>query len=234
MTVLDHPKYTGLVSSFIIHAAVIAVVVLIAYAQRESLQMYGRGGTYQIDMLGGGVSSEVNSVDPLAGDEPKDAAVNPDAAQAQQTEAGGDGGGLLAGADTSGLRGQYVEQTLHVRIRYPAGWSFMDQNRKRKLDGITFLGAPTTSGAIPYVHLDVQEKYIFNPSKYKQKSEQKNYTMYYNDAEVLEGQCTQTIYIRTETDEDYAIKLIVKGEDAFKEFQPLFFGMIKTFRFGEN
>ncbi len=231
---LFNPKYTGLASSVLLHAAIVSVIVLTAAMHTDSDHMYGRGGNYQVDMMGGGPGADERNVIPPS-DEKAQEQPDADASTGQktaQTEQAGDGGGLLAGIDTMGLPGQYAEPTLHVRMRYPIGWSFMDQNKKNKLDGVTFLGPPTTSGVIPYVHVDVQEKYMFNPSKYNMKSEEKNYTMYFNPPEMLEGQYAQTIYIRTESEQDYSIKLIVKGEADFKEFQPVFLAMIKTFKFG--
>lgn len=232
---LFNPKYTGLASSVLFHAAIIAAVVLTAAFHGDSDHMYGRGGNYQVDMMGGGLGTDDKNVTPPSDEKTQQEQPDADASNTQNSanaEHAGDGGGLLAGIDTLGLPGQYAEPTLHVRIRYPVGWSFMDQNKKNKLDGVTFLGPPTTSGAIPYVHVDVQEKYMFNPSRYNMKSEEKNYVMYFNAPEVLEGQFTQTIYIRTESEQDYSIKLIVKGEADFKEFQPVFLAMIKTFKFG--
>jgi len=232
MSAFKNPKYTGIIGSLLLHAVVIAAFILATTMRSDSDGMLGRGGNYQVDMMGGGVGDANNQITPPKDEQQlKDADANT-GLPTTQTEQTGDGGGLLAGIDTSGLPGQYVEETLHVRIRYPVGWSFMDQNKKNKLDGVTFLGTPTSTGVIPYIHIDVQEKFMFNPDRYKRKSEEKNYTMYYNDPELLEGQYTQTIYIHTETDEDYAIKLIVKGESDFREFQPVFFAMIKTFKYG--
>ena len=232
---LYNPKYTGLISSVVFHTAIVVAIVVMAAFHSDSDHMYGRGGNYQVDMMGGGIGEDDKTIVPPVNEKPSGEQPDADASTAQSTvhpEQAGDGGGLLAGIDTTGLPGQYAEPTLHVRIRYPVGWSFMDQNKKNKLDGVTFLGPPTTSGVIPYVHVDVQEKYMFNPSRYNMKSEEKNYVMYFNAPEVLEGQFTQTIYIRTETEQDYSIKLIVKGEADFKEFQPVFLAMIKTFKFG--
>jgi hypothetical protein len=232
---LVNPKYAGLVSSLLLHSVIVFAIILAVAIHGDSDQMYGRGGNYQVDMLGGGFGTEEKSIVPPSDEKTPEEQPDADASTGQtdaKPEQIGDGGGVLAGLDTTGLPGQYAEPTLHVRIRYPVGWSFMDQNKKNKLDGVTFLGPPTTSGAIPYIHVDVQDKYIFNPSRYKMKSEEKNYIMYFNGPEMLEGQYTQTIYIRTETEQDYSIKLIVKGESDFREFQPVFLAMIKTFKFG--
>jgi len=134
--------------------------------------------------------------------------------------------------DTTGLRNIYSEKTLNVRIKYPAGWTFIDQNVKKKLDGVTFWGLADIYDPPPYIHLEVKEKYLFNPSRYKYSEEMDDYTIFYNDPEETADQYTQIIYIRTNDDEDYSLKLIMKGKDAFKTFQPVFFGMLKTFKFG--
>ncbi len=137
-------------------------------------------------------------------------------------------------SDTTELNQIYEEPTLNVSIRYPAGWTFIDQNVKKKLDAVTFMSAKGNYNPPPYVHLEVKEKYLFNPSRYQHKMKLKNYTAYYNEPEEMAGQVQQIFYIRTDTDEDYSIKLIMKGKLAFKTFQPQFFGMIKTFRFGNS
>jgi len=134
--------------------------------------------------------------------------------------------------DTSSLNNVYSEKTLNVSIKYPAGWAYMDQNRKNKLDGVTFMAAAGTIKPPPYVHLAVQTKDMFIESRYKYNIKTWNYTAYYNDPEEMAGQVSQIFYIRTETDEDYSIKFIMQGIDNFKVFQPVFFGMVKTFKFG--
>jgi len=134
--------------------------------------------------------------------------------------------------DTSSLNNVYSEKTLNVSIKYPAGWAYMDQNRKNKLDGVTFMAAAGTIKPPPYVHLAVQSKDMFIESRYKYNIKTWNYTAYYNDPEEMAGQVSQIFYIRTETDEDYSIKFIMQGMDNFKVFQPVFFGMVKTFKFG--
>jgi len=137
-------------------------------------------------------------------------------------------------SDTTRLTQIYRESTLNVRIKYPLGWSFLDQNVKNKLDGVTFLGPAIGDKTPPYVHIEVNEKYLFNPSRYKYKVNTDKYEMYYNDPEEIENQVTQIVYIRTGADEDYSVKLIVEGMATFNEYQPVFFGMIKTFKFGNR
>jgi hypothetical protein len=135
-------------------------------------------------------------------------------------------------ADTTSLNNVYSEKTLNVNIKYPAGWTFIDQNVKNKLDGVTFWGLTNVYNPPPYIHLEVKEKYLFNPSRFKYNKEYDDYVIYYNDPEEMADQFTQIIYIRTEDDEDFSLKLIMKGKENFRIFQPVFFGMLKTFDFG--
>jgi hypothetical protein len=139
-----------------------------------------------------------------------------------------------ANADTSNLKQVYSESTLNVSIRYPFGWTYIDQNVKNKLDGVTFWSADARFDPPPYVHLEVKEKYLFNPRRYSYSMKLKDAVAHYNEPSELQGQVSQEFYIRTETNEDYSIKLIMNGETNFKLFQPEFFGMIKTFRFGKS
>lgn len=138
------------------------------------------------------------------------------------------------GFDSTGLSQVYQESTLKVRLNYPSGWVYMDQQRKRKLDGITFWASAGSYNPPPYIHVEVVEKYIFNPEQYRYKYDFERFTGYYNDPVELENQVSQIIYIRTGDDEDYSIKLIMNGREAFKEFQPVFFAMVKSFRFGNS
>jgi hypothetical protein len=146
--------------------------------------------------------------------------------------AGGSGGFLDGTADTSSLASVYAESTRNVSLRYPTGWKFLDQNVKSKLDGVTFWYGGGDINPPPYIHLEVVEKYLFNEKNYKYKSDQGHHVFYYNDPVELSGQVSQIIYVRTETGEDYTIKLIIQGWDAFTAFKPVFYGIIKTFRFG--
>ena len=138
------------------------------------------------------------------------------------------------GNDTSGLEQFYSEKTLNVKIKYPLGWTFIDQDRHNRLDGVTFWANNGIFNPPPYIFLEVKEKYLFNPSRYKFSTKLANSVAWYNDPEELEGQVSQVFYIRTETDEDYSIKLIMNGKDTFIAFQPIFFGMIKSFNFGKS
>ncbi len=139
-----------------------------------------------------------------------------------------------ANADTTSLEQVYSEPTLKVRLKYPNGWTYIYQDVKNKLDGVTFWDANSTISPPPYVHLEVKGKDIFNPKRFKYKKEMNSYTVYYNDPEELEEQVSQIFYFRTETDEDFSMKLIIKGKENFKILQPKFFGMLKTFRFGNT
>jgi hypothetical protein len=140
---------------------------------------------------------------------------------------------LFWNADTVGLQNTYNESTLDVEIKYPYGWTFLDQNAKNRLDGVTFWGSTNLYNPPPYIHLEVMDKYLFNPAKFKYNSEFENYIIYYNDPEEMSNQFTRLLYIRTETDVDYELKLIMKGKEQFESFEPLFFGMVKSFSFGD-
>ncbi|MGE5399078.1 MAG: hypothetical protein ACM3S2_01655 [Ignavibacteriales bacterium] len=139
-----------------------------------------------------------------------------------------------AGFDSSGLGQVYQESTLKVRLRYPFGWVFVDQQRKKKLDGITFWAGGGNYNPPPYIHVEVVEKYLFNPEQYRHRYDFDGFTGYYNDPQEMENQVSQTIYIRTGDDEDYSIKLIMNGKEAFNQFQPVFFAMVRSFRFGSS
>ncbi len=137
-------------------------------------------------------------------------------------------------ADTTGLVQVYKENTLDVSLKYPAGWTYLDQNVKNTLDGVTFWTTSTKYNPPPYVHIEVKDKDLFNPRRFRHSYKTRNYTAYYNEPEKLSGQVTQIIYIRTNTEKDFSLKLIMKGEEAFKSFQPVFFGMVKSFKFGDQ
>ena len=137
-------------------------------------------------------------------------------------------------ADTTNLDQLYKESTLNVSIKYPKGWTFIDQNVKNKLDGVTFWASDGLYNPPPYIHLEVKEKYYFNEQKYKYQIEFDDCIAYYNDPEIIEDYYIQNVYLRTEVSEDFNIKLMMVGEEAFKSFQPKFFGMIKTFDFGSS
>jgi len=137
-------------------------------------------------------------------------------------------------ADTTLLEQLYSEQTLNVRVKYPAGWKFIDQNNKGQLDGVTFWASAGNYNPPPYIHLEVKEKYLFSENRYQYSRKMYDFTAYYNEPEELSGQVSQEVYCRTESENDFSIKLIIKGREQFKYFQPRFFGMIKSFKFGKT
>jgi len=136
--------------------------------------------------------------------------------------------------DTTSLDQVYHESTLDVTLHYPNGWTYIDQDVQNKLDGVTFWFTQTNISPPPYVHLEVEDKDLFDPQRYKYKTLINGYDIYFNDPQELEGQISQTIYIHTGSDEDYSLKLIIEGKSAFNSFQPIFFGMVKTFKFGKS
>lgn len=131
-------------------------------------------------------------------------------------------------ADTTNLDLIYAEKTLNLSIKYPRGWTYIDQNKKNKLDGVTFWSLEGNYNPPPYIHLEVVEKYLFNPNKYKYKVRQFNCEWFFNDPVNIEGQISQEIYIHTENEEDFVVKLIMKGEEQFKSFQSKFFAIVKS------
>ncbi len=139
-----------------------------------------------------------------------------------------------AAGDTNGLNQTYKEGSLNVSMRYPQGWTYIDQNVKNKLDGVTFWFNAGDINPPPYINLEVKEKYLFNEKSFKNHFEMNGNIMYYNDPTEMSGQVSQIIYVRTNSDEDYSIKLIINGWDAFKAFQQTFYGIVKTFKFGKS
>ncbi|MDR3626979.1 MAG: hypothetical protein P4L45_09110, partial [Ignavibacteriaceae bacterium] len=139
-----------------------------------------------------------------------------------------------ASADTSSLDQIYNEPTLNVTIKYPAGWTYIDQNVNKRLDGVTFWSNIGNFTPPPYINLEVRDKDLFDESRYKYNTWTWGFTIYYNDPEEMENQVTQIFYIRTNAGEDFSLKLIMKGKEEFKAFQPVFFGMMKSFKFGKG
>lgn len=137
-------------------------------------------------------------------------------------------------ADTTNLDQVYSESTLNVSIKYPKGWTFIDQNKKKKLDGVTFWASDGRYNPPPYIHLEVLDKDMFIEKRYSYKMDLENYKAYYNDPEEMQGYITQIFYIRTEDDEDFRLKLMMKGEKEFKAFQPRFWAILKSFNFGNS
>jgi hypothetical protein len=137
-------------------------------------------------------------------------------------------------ADTTELDQVYKESSLNVSIKYPKGWTFIDQSKSKKLDGVTFWAVDGVNDPPPYIHLEVVDKYLFNKKKFRYKKELKYCMAYYNDPEELAGQISQTVYLRTKSHEDFSIKLIMRGNEAFKSFQSRFFAVIESFKFGTS
>ena len=133
-------------------------------------------------------------------------------------------------ADTTNLDQVYAEKTLNLSIKYPTGWTYLDQTNRGKLEGVTFWSTEGVYNPPPYIHLEVVEKYLFNSQRYKYKVKQFNSEWYFNDPINVEGQVSQEIYVRTEDDEDFVIKLIIKGESEFREFQSKFFAIVKSLK----
>lgn len=137
-------------------------------------------------------------------------------------------------ADTTNLDQVYKESTLNLSIKYPRGWTFIDQNRHNKLDGVTFWAADVAYNPPPYIHLEVVEKYLFNEKRYKYKIKLNDCVGFYNDPEEISNQVTQVFYLRTDSDEDYKIKLIINGKQNFDSFQAKFLAILKSFSFGNT
>ncbi len=137
-------------------------------------------------------------------------------------------------ADTTNLDQIYSEPTLNVSIKYPKGWTFIDQNKQNKLDGVTFWETNGLYNPPPYLHLEVVDKDMFIEKRYLYKMDLDKYLAYYNDPEEMQGYITQIVYLRTNDDEDFKIKLMMKGEPEFKSFQPRFWAILRSFKFGKS
>lgn len=136
--------------------------------------------------------------------------------------------------DTIQLDQLYKESTLNVSIKYPQGWVFLDQTQGDKLDGVTFWAADGAYNPPPYLHLEVVEKDYFIEKRYLYKAEIENSIVFFNDPEEMEGYVSQTFYFRTEYDEDFQIKLMIKGLNEFTSFKPKLWAIIKSFKFGNS
>ena len=137
-------------------------------------------------------------------------------------------------ADTTNLDQVYTESTLNVSIKYPKGWTFIDQNKKKKLDGVTFWASDGQYNPPPYIHLEVVRPDMFIEKRFTYKIELEKYQAYYNDPEEMQGYMTQIFYIRTGNDEDFRLKLMMKGKTEFYSFQPKFWAILKSFNFGSS
>lgn len=137
-------------------------------------------------------------------------------------------------ADTTNLDQIYTESTLNVSIKYPKGWIFIDQNKKKKLDGVTFWASNGQYNPPPYIHLEVVSNDLFIEKRFSYKMELEKYLAYYNDPQEMQGYITQIVYIRTGNDEDFRLKLMMKGKTEFYSFQPKFWAILKSFKFGSS
>ena len=136
--------------------------------------------------------------------------------------------------DTTNLDQLYLEKTLNVSIKYPRGWIFIDQNRKGKLDGVTFWANDGTYKPPPYIHLEVVERDLFIQNRFQFKVLSENYNIYYNNPEEMQGYFTQIFFLRTDEDYDFRIKLMIKGEMEYNSFLPRFWAILKSFDFGHS
>jgi hypothetical protein len=137
-------------------------------------------------------------------------------------------------ADTTNLDQIYTEPTLSISIKYPRGWTFVDQNKKKKLDGVTFWANDGRYNPPPYIHLEVVDKDMFIEKRYTYKVDLEKSQVFYSDPEEMQGYITQIFYIRTKEDEDFRLKLMIKGEIEFKSFLPSFWAILKSFDFGDS
>jgi hypothetical protein len=137
-------------------------------------------------------------------------------------------------ADTTNLDQVYNEPTLNVSIKYPKGWTFIDQNKKKKLDGVTFWASDGQYNPPPFIHLEVVSSDMFIEKRFSYKMELEKYEAYYNDPEEMQGYLSQIVYIRTGNEEDFRLKLMMKGRTEFHSFQPKFWAILKSFNFGNS
>lgn len=137
-------------------------------------------------------------------------------------------------ADTTNLDQVYSEISLGLSISYPKGWSFIDQNKKNKLDGVTFWASDLDIVPPPYVHLEVVNKDLFIEKRYQYKIEMDDFIAFYNDVEEMQGYYSQVFYLRTDIDVDFRLKLMIKGKSGFDSFLPRFWGILKSFKLEQN
>lgn len=231
----NNKLYLSLLLSILIHFSIVLIAILLSNLFQKDFEQAG----YVILSTVRGISSSKEMLET----EKKPESVNPDETLVPREKVKStenidhiNNSFLIdsAGSDTSGLNQIYSERTLNVKIRYPKGWTYLDQQRKNKLDGVTFWSGEGVFDPPPYIHLNVTDKYYFNPQKFKYSYKFKDFTGFYNEPEELEGQISQTLYIRTEADVDFTIKLIMQGSQNFEKFKPIFFAMLNTFQFGSN
>lgn len=132
--------------------------------------------------------------------------------------------------DSTGLDSIYKDDTRGISIKFPLGWRFLDQKINSKFDGVTFWPSNEGSDNIPYIHLEVVEKDFFNIRRYEFNSKHSDVIWYYNLPEKIDDYVNFEIYIKTQKDVDYKIKLIVKGLTNFETFQPKFLAMLRSLK----
>ncbi len=227
--------YLSLFLSVLIHFSIVLVAIVLSHIFHKDFESPG----YVVLSTIKGIASTGN----LSEIEKKTSNVKDEKVQdsKEQFEASNEKAGInnsflieASGSDSSGLNQIYSEKTLNVKIRYPLGWIYIDQQKKSKLDGVTFWAGEGIFDPPPYIHLEVTDKYYFNPQKFKFSYKFKDFEGFYNEPEELEGQISQTLYIRTESDNDFTIKLIIQGRENFEKFKPVFFAMVNSFQFGSS
>ncbi len=226
--------YISLLLSILIHLSFVLIAFVLSNLFKENFEQSGyvvlstvKGiSSPDISKLEKEFENKKNEESPLPDEQPKLEDENKDSGNPFLLDA--------AGSDTSTLNQVYTEKTLNVKIRYPVGWVYLDQQNKKKLDGVTFWAAEGAFDPPPYIHLEVTDKYYFNPQKFKYSYKFKNFTGFYNEPEELEDQISQVLYIRTETEYDFTFKLIMKGKRNFDSFKPVFFAMVNSFHFGSD
>lgn len=227
------PKYLAL--SALLHFGVLIVLTLI-YTVLTSVRTPGSSGFVNINFNDLNQMTKEQSVtkeeEKEEEKERKGERVSEDKNSQKETPKMSGFAGDLNSADTVGLNQIYSENTLNVRVRFPAGWSFIDQNKNNKLDGVTFISTNPNSKAKPYVHIEVKDPYYFNANRFIHHEKVNGLNYYYNDEEELENQISFTVYIKTGGSEDYSLKLIINGREYFAEHKNIFMGMLKTFKFG--
>ncbi len=137
---------------------------------------------------------------------------------------------LIQVIDLTDLDSIYIDDSRGVSINFPSGWTFLDQRVNSKFDGVTFWPQNQSSDNIPYIHLEVVEKELFNISRYEFNSKQSDFIWYFNSPETIDDFVHFEIYIKTQKDVDYKIKLIVKGITNFEGFYPKFFAMLRSLK----
>jgi hypothetical protein len=139
-----------------------------------------------------------------------------------------------AAVDTSSLSQIYKESSFNVSMKYPAGWTYLDQHLDSKLEGVIFWPSSAEINPPPYIHLETSDKEYFYPAKFKKKFVYRNKEYYYNEPSEIGGEWQQSVYVRTGAHSDFVIKVIIKGKDNFNKFLPSFYAIVKSFDFNNN